>query len=95
MKARISAEVFLPGEFVREELETRSWTQADLAEFMGRPLRSINEIINGKKGITAETAIQLGNAFGTSAEYWINLESAYRLHIARRQGRKTLRRARS
>ena len=95
MKARIPAEVFPAGEFVREELETRGWTQADLAEFMGRPLRSINEIINGKKGITAETAIQLGNAFGTSAEYWINLESAYRLHIARRQGRKILRRARS
>ena len=77
------------------ELSQRGWTQADLAEFMGRPLRSINEIINCKKGITAETAIGLGKAFGTSAEYWLNLESAYRLHIARRQGRKTLRRARS
>ena len=94
MKARIPAEVFPPGEFVREELETRGRTQADLAEFMGRPLRSINEIINGKKGITAETAIQLGNAFGTSAEYWINLESAYRLHVARRERREMLRRAR-
>jgi HTH-type transcriptional regulator/antitoxin HigA len=95
MKARIPAEVFPAGEFVREELETRGWTQADLAQFMGRPLRSINEIINGKKRITAETAIGLGKAFGTSAEYWINLESAYRLHVARRQGREILRRARS
>ena len=94
MKDRIPAEVFPPGEFVREELEMRGWTQADLAEFMGRPLRSINEIINCKKGITAETAIGLGKAFGTSAEYWLNLESAYRLHVARRERREMLRRAR-
>src|SRR5713226_10705368 len=82
MSQRIPAEVFPPGEFLREELETRGWTQADLAELMGRPLRSINEIINGKKAITAETAIGLGDAFGTSAEYWMNLESLYRLHVA-------------
>jgi len=93
MKDRIPAEIFPPGEFVREELETRRWTQADLAEFMGRPLRSINEIINCKKGITAETAIGLGKAFGTSAEYWLNLESAYRLHVARRERREIVRRA--
>lgn len=94
MKDRIPAEVFPPGQFLREELETRGWTQADLAEFMGRPLRSINEIINGKKGITAETAIGLGTVFGTSAEYWINLESAYRLHIARGRRKEVLRRVR-
>ena len=67
MSHRIAAEVFPPGDFLREELETRGWTQADLAELMGRPLRSINEIINGKKSITAETAIGLGHALGTSA----------------------------
>ena len=95
MSHRIPAEVSPPGEFLREELETRGWTQADLAEFMGRPLRSINEIINGKKAITAETAIGLGEAFGTSAEYWMNLESAFRLHVARRQRREVPRMARS
>ena len=94
MRNRIPAEVFPPGEFLREELETRGWTQADLAELMGRPLRSINEIINGKKAITAETAIGLGDAFGTSAEYWMNLESLYRLHVARGQKREILRKAR-
>jgi HTH-type transcriptional regulator/antitoxin HigA len=94
MSHRIAAEVFPPGEFLREELETRGWTQAELAEMMERPLRSINEIVNGKKAITAETAIGLGNAFGTSAEYWMNLESVYRLHVARRQTREVLHRAR-
>ena len=90
MRHRIPAEVFPPGEFLREELAARGWTQADLAERTGRPLRSINEIINGKKAITAETAIGLGDAFGTSAEYWMNLEGAYRLHVARRRKRKVL-----
>ena len=75
--------------------ETRGWTPAHLAELMGRPLRPINEIINGKKAITAETAIALGDAFGTSAEYWLNLEIAFRLHIARRQKREVSAKARS
>jgi HTH-type transcriptional regulator/antitoxin HigA len=94
MSQRIPAEVSAPGEFLREELEIRGWTQADLAERIGRPLRSINEIINGKKAVTAETAIGLGKAFGTSAEYWLNLESSYRLHVARRQQREVLGKAR-
>jgi HTH-type transcriptional regulator / antitoxin HigA len=93
MRNQISAEVFPPGEFLREELEMRCWTQADLAKLMGRPLRSINEIINAKKAITAETAIGLGEAFGTSAGYWMNLESVYRLYVARGRKREILRKA--
>jgi len=77
------AEVFPPGDFIREELEARSWTQADLAMVLGRPLRTVNLIINGKKAITAETARELGEAFDTGAEVWLNLESMYRLSTAR------------
>jgi HTH-type transcriptional regulator / antitoxin HigA len=73
------AEVFPPGEFIRDELEERGWTQADLAKIMGRPLPAVNEIILGKRSITPETAIALGSAFGTSAELWLNLESAFQL----------------
>ena len=94
MRHRSAAEAFPPGDFLREELATRGWTQASLAERMGRPLRSINEVINGKKAITAETAIGLASAFGTSAEFWMNLESAYRLHLARRHRREVVRAAR-
>lgn len=73
------AEVFSPGEFLREELEARNWTQTELAEIIGRPVRLINEIIAGKKAITPETAIQLGESLGTGAEIWMNLESQYQL----------------
>jgi HTH-type transcriptional regulator / antitoxin HigA len=73
------AETFPPGEFLRDELEARGWSQTQLAEIMGRPFRLINEIIAGKKAITPETAIQLGDSLGTGPELWMNLESQYQL----------------
>jgi HTH-type transcriptional regulator/antitoxin HigA len=79
MNNRTPAEVFPPGEFIREELEERGWTQADLAKIMERPLNAINTIIAGKKSVTPETAIGLASAFGTSPEFWLNLETAYQL----------------
>ncbi|HZZ81471.1 MAG TPA: HigA family addiction module antitoxin [Gemmataceae bacterium] len=81
MEKKTQREVFSPGEFIREELEARGWTQKDLAAIMGRPLPTINEIITAKKAVTPETAIDLSKAFGTSAELWMNLESAYRLSL--------------
>ena len=79
MSDRKPAEVFPPGEFIREELEERGWTQSDLSKIMGRPLPVLNLIISGRKSITPETAVALGSAFGTSAEFWLNLESAFQL----------------
>jgi HTH-type transcriptional regulator/antitoxin HigA len=76
----VPAEVFPPGEFIREELETRGWTQGDLAQIMGRPERLVSELITGKKQITPETARGLAQAFGDNDPlYWMNLDSAYRL----------------
>jgi HTH-type transcriptional regulator / antitoxin HigA len=80
MPNRAPAEVFAPGEFIRDELEARGWTQGDLAQIMGRPLRLVNELVAGKKQITPDTAIGLAKAFGDNdALYWMNLDSAYRL----------------
>lgn len=76
---RSPAEVFPPGEFLRDELKARGWTQTDLAEILGRPRRLVNEIVVGKRGISPKTAIGLGAAFGTSAQYWLNLQNSYRL----------------
>lgn len=81
-KSSKPAEVFPPGDFIREELQARKWTQGDLARILGRPLQTVNQIINGNKRITAETAKELGMAFGTGPELWLNLENAYRLSIA-------------
>lgn len=69
-----------PGEFIRDELEVRNWTQGTLARVMGRPVAVINQIIKGKKRITTKTATELSAAFGTSAEFWMNLEKNYRLY---------------
>lgn len=73
------AEVFPPGEFIKEELEERGWTQVDFAAVLGRPLQAVNEILNGKRAITPETARAIGDALGTGPELWLNLESAYQL----------------
>lgn len=79
MNARVPAEVFPPGEFLREELEAREWSQQELADILDRPPRLISELIAGKRAITPETAKGLAQAFGTSPEYWMNLESQYQL----------------
>lgn len=92
MNTRVPAEVFPPGEFLREELEARDWSQQELADILDRPPRLISELIAGKRAITPETARGLAQAFGTSAEYWMNLESQYQLskikvaddHVARK-----------
>lgn len=54
-------------------------TQNKLAVSIGVPPRRINEIIHGKRGITADTALRLAKYFGTSAEFWLNLQSHYEL----------------
>jgi HTH-type transcriptional regulator/antitoxin HigA len=82
MDDRSPADTFPPGEFLRDELEARGWTQSQLASIMGRPAQVICEIINGRKRITPETAKGLGDALGTSAQLWLNLESAYRLSLS-------------
>lgn len=79
MQARTPAEVFPPGEFLREELEERGWSQQELADILGRPPRLVSELIAGKRAITPETAKGLADAFGTSAEYWLALENRYQL----------------
>jgi len=79
MNVRVPAEVFPPGEFLRDELEKRGWSQIEFAEIIERPVRLVNEILAGKRGITPETAKEIGAALGTSPHYWLNLEAAYRL----------------
>lgn len=74
-----------PGEILLEDfINGFGITQNKLAVSIGVPPRRINEIVHGKRGITADTAIRLARYFGTSAEFWMNLQSNYELRIERR-----------
>lgn len=82
MKRTIHPDVRSPGDFIREELQSREWTQADLARVLNRPLPTVNRILQGKHAILPEMAIALGVAFGNGPEIWMSRESAYRLSLA-------------
>lgn len=74
-----------PGEILLEDfINGFGITQNKLAVSIGVPPRRINEIVHGKRGITADTAIRLARYFGTSEEFWMNLQSNYELRIERR-----------
>lgn len=94
MNETTSAEVFPPGEFLKDELEARNWTQVELAEILGRPPRVISEIILGKRSVTPETAKGFAAAFGTSAQFWMNLETLFQLSRAHLETDTVARRAR-
>ncbi|MFC9840756.1 HigA family addiction module antitoxin [Rhodococcus sp. NPDC127530] len=72
-----------PGEILREDfLEPFGITQNRLATIIGVPPRRINEIVLGKRSITADTALRLGKAFGNSPQFWLNIQDRYELDIA-------------
>ena len=74
-----------PGEILMVDfIEGFGITQNKLAVSIGVPPRRINEIVHGKRGITADTAIRLARFFGTSEEFWMNLQSNYELRLERR-----------
>jgi len=74
-----------PGEILMKDfIDGFGITQNKLAVSIGVPPRRINEIVHGKRGITADTAIRLARYFGTSEEFWMNLQSHYELRRERR-----------
>ena len=79
-----------PGDTLSEHIEYTSMTQAELADRMGRPKKTINEIIQGKAQITPETAIQLERVVGIPADFWLELERRYRLKLAEIDEAETL-----
>lgn len=75
-----------PGEVLLEDfLVPMGLTQYRLAKGIGVPRRRVNEIILGKRGISADTALRLARFFGTSAEFWINLQTRFDLELLRDQ----------
>lgn len=72
-----------PGEHLAEILEELGITQYRLAKAIDTPPRRINEIVHGNRSITADTALRIGKALGTTPEYWLNLQRMYDLDVAR------------
>ena len=72
-----------PGEILAEELAARGMRQKELALLMKRPEQAISEIINAKKAITPETALQLEQVLEISARFWLGLQATYGLTLAR------------
>ena len=83
-----------PGTFIAEELESRTWAQADLAYILGMDVTQLNKLIKGKTDITPETAIALGDAFDMPAEFFMNLQNSYDLLKAKRADPGVSKRAR-
>jgi len=71
-----------PGEHLAEELTALGMSAAELARKLDVPTNRITGILNGQRAITGDTALRLANFFGTSAEFWLNLQSLYELRIA-------------
>jgi len=72
---------FGPGYFIREQMELRDWTQEDLAEVMGITVKHLNRILQDKQPLTLEMARVLSEVFKNSPQYWVNLDTGYRLWL--------------
>ncbi len=82
-----------PGRILKEELEARGMSANRLALDLGVPANRITAILNGKRGVSADTALRLARYFGTSARFWANLQSHYDLEAAERERGAEIRRS--
>lgn len=76
-----------PGEMLKDELEARGMSQRKFAGLIGMPYTAFNEIINGKRPITTDTALKIEAATGISANIWIGLQTDYNIQTARRNNK--------
>jgi antitoxin HigA-1 len=79
-----------PGEILGDELEALGITPTELARQVKVPANRMTQIINGKRNITGDTALRLGHWFGTSAMFWLNLQSAHDLRLAALEAGKAI-----
>ena len=71
-----------PGRILKDEIEARGLSANALALALRTPSGRITDILNGKRGVSPETALRLGRYFGNSARFWFNLQTAYELAVA-------------
>src|SRR5450755_4412258 len=79
-----------PGEHLADELEALGMSASELARKLGVPPNRITGILNGQRGITGDTALRLAHFFGTSPEFWLNLQSLYELRVAQKKAGRSI-----
>jgi addiction module HigA family antidote len=79
-----------PGEHLAEELTEIGLSAAAFSRQIGVPTNRITQIMNGRRAITGDTALRLAHFFGTSAEFWLNLQSLYELRLAEKKAGKSI-----
>jgi len=79
-----------PGEHLAEELEALDLSAAELARKMSVPTNRVTQILNGTRSITGDTSLRLAHFFGTSAQFWLNLQSLYDLRLAEEKAGKSI-----
>ena len=79
-----------PGEHLAQELKALDMSAAELARQLDVPTNRITQILNGTRAITGDTALRLAHFFGTSAEFWLNLQSLYELRLAQNKAGKSI-----
>ena len=82
--------VIHPGEHLAEELKALNMSAAELARKIDVPTNRVTQILNGTRSITGDTALRLGHFFGTSAQFWLNLQSLYDLRLAEEKAGKSI-----
>ncbi len=80
-----------PGEHLAEELKTLGMSAAELARRLHVPTNRVTQILNGRRAITGDTALRLAHFFGTSPEFWLNLQNLYELRLADRKAGRAIR----
>jgi addiction module HigA family antidote len=79
-----------PGEHLAEELEALNMSAAELARKLDVPTNRVTQILNGTRSITGDTALRLAHFFGTSAQFWLNLQSLYDLRLAQQKAGRSI-----
>jgi antitoxin HigA-1 len=86
----MAAPAIHPGEHLAAELEALDMSAAELARRLDVPTNRVTQILHGTRAITGDTALRLGHFFGTSAQFWLNLQSIYDIRVAERKAGKSI-----